>query len=373
MSGVTVRALGTAGTVTPSPATTAQWVTTVTDADGRFSLDGIAKGDGHQLHATPPATSPYVPETIALDNSEGVKPLDAELRLARGVAIIGQVRAKGTRRGIAARVSWSRGGGFFSPSISVRSPDDGYFKLTVPPGRGRLVATTKDGDRFTLVSERDDIPSAGNTSSWLTASIHGLIPVDINADGNDPFHIDVVPRPTRVIRILDAHGQALQNVAVCPTWSDWHRERAQKQLRFVNPKAEFLFRHEERDLAGHFFAGAGDVEELRLRPAARLTGRLVTTSGDPVPHAKVRLQAKGAHGTFTRAALEADESNALRTDETGRFSVGGLAAGVPYTLELVVVDPVTGRLEPAQRLVDGVRFSPGEQRDFGVVRREDTP
>ena len=373
VSGVTVRALGTAGTVTPSPATNAQWVTTVTDADGRFSLDGVAKGDGHQLHATPPATSPYVRETIALDNAEGVKPLDAELRLARGVAIIGQVRAKGTRRGIAARVSWSRGGGFFSPSISVRSPDDGYFKLTVPPGRGRLVATTKDGDRFTLVSERDDIPGAADISTWLTASVHGLLPVTVNGDGNEPFYIDVIPRPTRVVRVLDPEGRPLHDVAVCPTWSAWRRERVHEQLSFFNPKAEFLLLHDGRDLAGHFSASDRDLEELRLRPAASLTGRLVTTSGDPLPQARVRLRAEGAHGTFTRAALEADDSDTLRTDETGRFSVGGLAAGVPYTLELVVVDPVTGQLQSAQRLIEAVRFSPGEQRDLGLIRREDTP
>jgi Carboxypeptidase regulatory-like domain len=90
----------------------------------------------------------------------------------------------------------------------------------------------------------------------------------------------------------------------------------------------------------------GEIErDLELRPGARITGRVVTPEGVPVPSARVAR--KGAVGNFGMLARYMGvESNAVVTNAEGVFILTSLAGDDPLRLEATAEGWVAGVSDP---------------------------
>src|SRR5439155_12660058 len=90
-------------------------VFSISDAEGRYKLVGLAKQKEYSLHASPPGKSPLIGRSVRVRASEGLEPLTADIDLARGVILSGQLIDRATGKGV-------RGGVRFVPL-----PDNKYF------------------------------------------------------------------------------------------------------------------------------------------------------------------------------------------------------------------------------------------------------
>src|SRR5262249_22728002 len=71
-------------------------VRTTTDAEGRYRLVGMPKGEGYTVVALPQQDRPYVPIHKDVPDSPGLAPVTVDLELKRGVWIEGKITDKVT-------------------------------------------------------------------------------------------------------------------------------------------------------------------------------------------------------------------------------------------------------------------------------------
>ncbi len=74
-------------------------VTARTDAAGRFRLDGVPKGEFYQLRFNPrPGIDPFLGHQMIIDDTEGLKPIEAAIEVPLGVIVTGRLVDKATGR-----------------------------------------------------------------------------------------------------------------------------------------------------------------------------------------------------------------------------------------------------------------------------------
>lgn len=71
-------------------------VSTTTDAQGRYRLLGMPKGNGNSIKAVPSSDQPYVVSLKLVRDSPGLDPVEADLELKRGVWVQGKITDKVT-------------------------------------------------------------------------------------------------------------------------------------------------------------------------------------------------------------------------------------------------------------------------------------
>jgi beta-lactamase regulating signal transducer with metallopeptidase domain len=128
----------------------------VTDASGRFELQGCAKADEYRLYATPPqGQTTYFTGSLTARDRPGLEPIDVQLHLYPAIPLAGRVVDSVTGKPVPAAVSYwpvarnayivkemagtaIRVSGPFSTSFTKL---DGSFALGVLPGPGALVVS----------------------------------------------------------------------------------------------------------------------------------------------------------------------------------------------------------------------------------------
>src|SRR5262249_38288657 len=75
-------------------------VMATTDAQGRYRLAGLPKRGEYLLLAAPPAGSGYLSGGARPKDAEGLKPLTADVVLARGITVTGRLFDKATGKGV---------------------------------------------------------------------------------------------------------------------------------------------------------------------------------------------------------------------------------------------------------------------------------
>ena len=80
----------------PSVALAFDLVRTKTDAQGRYRLTGMPKGERNQIVAIPGNDQPYVRAHTDIPDSPGLDPVTADIELKRGVWIEGKMSDKVT-------------------------------------------------------------------------------------------------------------------------------------------------------------------------------------------------------------------------------------------------------------------------------------
>ena len=128
-------------------------VTARTDAAGRFRLDGVPKGAFYQLRFSPrPGIDPFLGETAILDDTEGLKPIEAAIEVPPGVILTGRLVEKATGRAVPpAYVHYVKAPDNVEPgdALGFSRLADSAFAMTIPPGHAMIAA-------MAAVSTKDD-------------------------------------------------------------------------------------------------------------------------------------------------------------------------------------------------------------------------
>jgi hypothetical protein len=118
-----------------------------------------------------------------------------------------------------------------------------------------------------------------------------------------------------------------------------------------------------RQLAGSLTIRGDEKEPLtiKLKPWAVLSGRLVTSDGQPRPHAELTLDRFGKKINDPSCGYHRNRS--FLTDKEGRFRIDALVPGLKYTMWFQnKKGTLTGMV------FEDMTFESGETKDLGDVQ-----
>jgi RNA polymerase sigma factor (sigma-70 family) len=345
---------------------------TKTDADGRFTLLGMPKGEGNSILAVPDEKQPYAAAVRKVPDAPGFDPVPVRIDLIRGVWIEGTVTDKRTGKtlrqveveyypDVANEAVKAVPGGDesyyakerFCPTLTGA---DGKFCVLGLPGKG-FVAAVGAGDRYVGAgdrylaaadrsgeggSDRDSLPTLPHIVS--ARGYHAVYEVDVPADAA-PFR-----RPVTFdsglrfkARVVGPDGKPVAGAESFGVgrggWSA-EAEPGQHRIDSYNPRRPrtVLFVHAEKNLVGVLTVAedfAADTHTLTLRPGATATGRVVDADGRPRGGVRIRLAFQPKKDGAWSSYVGEEEKHV--TDAGGRFRRAGLAPGFRYA---IVVDGV---------------------------------
>ena len=348
-------------------------IETISDADGRYRLFGLPKGDGNAVIVEPAKGQPYLASAMAVPDTPGLDPVALDIGLKRGIVIEGRVTDKETGKPVRAIVEYNafkdnphlaEAPGYERAAIweQYATEPDGTYRVVGLPGRGLVGAHAAGksdqylrgigykGDQTQLIGV-----AVPHDRPWL---FNALMEIDAPAD-SPTFHRDLALERglVQAVRVVDPDGRpaahaALQGHTVFSGWSQPQGtpEFQIKGLRSGEKRRVFA-RLEERQLAGwiDIVAGDRDVVTLKLQPWATVVGRLVDDDGTPREHVDL---VSGFHFEQTST-----------TDSTGRFRIEGLVPGTPHDLW---VSPKARYL--SGKFAKGLALASGEVKDLGDVK-----
>ncbi|HTU93073.1 MAG TPA: sigma-70 family RNA polymerase sigma factor [Gemmataceae bacterium] len=384
-------------------------VSAVSDNDGRYALDGVAKTKQYLFNVEPPAGSTWLPTGARRDDEEGLRPLHVDFTVARGIVVRGRVLERTTGKGVRGFLRfaplpgnkfahkpgfncyhWGHGAG--------TRESDGRFQATVIPGPGVLMFQAegtekavggqelnpykqaefdaKDREHVNVTERGEDryFTAIDNFIEYLN-SLNAVKYLDLAADAvTAKCDLFVERGTTRTIRIEDPEGKPLTGTIVAGVTARYPTvypiKDAACTIFTLDPKKprRLFFFHTERNLAGSMTLRGDEKEPLtvRLVPAGSVTGRLLDRDGQPIAGAYVDLDTpEGTYGTarelYRRLQLRRPP---IRTDKNGRFRIDGLVPDVKFMLSIYQGRTV---LDGEPRIGER-QVKPGETLDLGAVR-----
>jgi RNA polymerase sigma factor (sigma-70 family) len=378
-------------------------VRAVTDAQGHYRLVGLPKADAYQISFYPSLETGCLGRSVRVADTEGLRPVTADVEVRRGVVVHCRLIDKVTRQPVRAELRYTplevnplfaealEFGGY-RPSREfqrTRVPGpDGVFRFVAYPGPGLLVVILQGhmGGYLPRPIDPADRAKAQGDFHMGFAELFGTYRLIDPKEGDKPFAVDVELDPGRkatgsllgpdgkpvrgataygldrhfLMRGLDRHdgsGVSLKDDVFTASVLDPGRPRT---VSFV---------HKESKLVGHVVL-RGDEKgpvTVRMDPWGVLTGRLVGDDGKPV--AGVRL---GWHYLALPVPGLAPPPEPFTTDAEGRFRVEGLAPGVKFEITLSG-GAKKGTAFSAGEALKGLSLEPGQTRDLGDVRVKAAP
>jgi protocatechuate 3,4-dioxygenase beta subunit len=367
----------------------------VTDAEGRFMLDGFGKsaGGAYGMGVRPPGEK-YFSRSASFPDTPGLGPIDGEIELVSGIVVKGRVTHYTTGKPIAgARVEYNplvpnpfvrwfgpNGAGTI-PCSYTTSGSDGSYSIVVLPGPGVLGFTYGTGtetfmpalltaqDLREFFKDEADRESGENILRiQMTENGHNAISqVQFNhlllikpAETDEALTRDVTLQPAKPLKgkvvgpdgkpFLGATAYSLSPGILCgPLADDTFTVQA------LNPRRghELLFITKDRKL-GAFLTLKGAIKEpltVRLEPCGSVSGRLLDQDGEPVANAVVRLDVTAPYDSGPPK---------VKTDSKGRFRFEGIVPGQSHQARF-------GPPPFGQYLYKPFTLKPGENKDLGDV------
>jgi RNA polymerase sigma factor (sigma-70 family) len=328
-------------------------VTTTTDKEGRFLLNGMPKGAGNSLLVVPGRGQPYLIRGIDVPDPSGVDPVSVDVPLERGIPIEGVVRDPAGRPVPNAHVAYLANrfndrvprDGFGARSGATEPTDaDGRFRVVGLPGTGYLVAVGPGRD-YVAATERAGDGSSDTVRLDTVASparanqFHAVYALDVPRTAV-AFRQDVVLErgTSATVTVVDPDGEP---VAGCRAlWSragdDWRDEfrLGEHRVEGLNPKRPrtVLIRHVDRNLVGAWTPAVGP--HLTLRPGVMLTGRVLSDDGRPRAGVSVSVFVRPSPENSGDAQRYRHPDEKIVTDAAGRFRVPALAPGFTYEVSI---------------------------------------
>ncbi|REK17450.1 MAG: hypothetical protein DWQ37_06580 [Planctomycetota bacterium] len=379
LSGARVEAYRLAGVgVQPYPNTL---FFTHADQEGRYELRGLPVGE-NELLAQGPRSAPYLVSALAAKIDPGSEATTVDFQLKRGHWIRGRVTdalSGEPLRGTVKYYAFSDNPHLgeapgFSDAFALWFPTDadGRYEIAGLPGRGIVGVRASNYSDYPIGVGADRIEGRlDNTDSVLfrtapsfcsAANFHALAVVN-PAEGDESRSCDFALVPGRSVSgtVLDPQGEPLAGALFAggverQVW----QPLAGATFKVANLQPDrarrIQFYHAERRLAGtHVVDGEQRAPlTVKLEPWATITGRIVDAQGDAV--GAVRVSSRGAddprYGILPKRY-------AYQTDSDGRFTMEGLAPGIPYRLGATKASRFLGTV--AQDLT----VAAGETKDLG--------
>jgi hypothetical protein len=365
-----------------------------TDQDGKFTLHGLPLGKGNVLRAAPPDGQPNLPQLREVPVPDGANAAPVDFDLTRGVTMTVKVIDKATKAPVTAMVEYftfpdnpalKEIKGFTVSDSQRRQTRATRHEIVVPPGPG-LIAVRSMDERYPVAVGLDQFKDRMRgpfieTRPYLchATNFHILVPVEPKADAQTTeVEVALDSGATVKGRVLGPDGKPLagaiaRGLKSAPlAFGVWEKEplaSAEFEAVGVDSKQPriVIFLHTEKKLGGVARVSGkekGPVE-VKLKPWASITGRLVNPDGKPM--ADVRLG-------FVQKLNEPDPtsigdlpSREYRTDKDGRFTVEGFVPGLRYNFVAFGRQRVLADIGG-----EGLQFEAGQEKNVGDVKiRED--
>jgi hypothetical protein len=417
------------------------WGSATTDAKGRYELVGLPMADLHELQVSPPANVPYLPANVRVRSADkSLTPLTFDIRLKRQRAVQGRVTERGTRKPVrgwveyrpladnphlknAPKLAEDRFG--FQSIVTARLDADGRFLLPVLPGKGVLLVRSNDpyvpaqidprnADRSILDKNDSELLNTVPRPAWLV-KWHGYRLVDVAAEAKTvPGDVVLDAGKSLPLKLVDPAGKP------CAAWvfglgapaTDRGEELTAgagtiKTLT-SGERRRIYARSLDKRFAGYLVLGGEekDAVTLKLRPAARIKGRLVDVGGQPMPGVSFQVAYEDGPGRpgllflenlAARLQTEAEKQREGRaegfavfskwdstvgneaTDEQGRFRIEGLIPGLPFELKVQLTKPSDDPMMQKARYIVGMKViarptgEAGKTIDLGELRVIEPP
>jgi protocatechuate 3,4-dioxygenase beta subunit len=325
---------------------------TTSDAQGKYRLVGMPKGNGNAIFVVPNDDQPYFMRQLAVPDPEGMNPVTVDVELHRGLWITGRVTDKGTGKPVPSRVNYwpfltnTYTGGLpeFGPGRNMQGDyarypthQDGTFRVPGLPGRGLVGAEAMTG-RYRQgagASEIHDVDREGRLRTYRNQGWPSLkYPTtmkEINpAEGTESIICNLVCDHGETVRItvLDPDGQPVSNCSTSvatkngkATGIDSPFELNNLPLNVVQP---LLIKQNDRKLAKFMTFTLKEQSPraltVQLEPCANVVGRLVDEDGTPLKGVSVDPRLRRSQDywpTFPPVVCNSD----------GRFEYPNLPAG----------------------------------------------
>jgi RNA polymerase sigma factor (sigma-70 family) len=364
-------------------------VRTTTDAEGRYRLVGLPKGDGFRIAAVPAKDQPYVSTTVAVPASPGLDQVALDIELKRGVWIEGKLTDKVTGKPLQGAVEYyslysnpnlADYPGFGAAFLDAGSlaNEDGAYRVVGLPGPG-LVGVYYQRASYLRADKRDDefgtkersLSTAPYQISF-TSNFNALARVD-PAKGADSAKRDVTLDPGWNVKVavVGPDGKPLPGTrcfGLSNYQARWDGEETKTSefTAWYDPTGwqhEIIFQHTEKRLVGVAQPPTenGGHVTVRMAPGAAVTGRLVDADGNP--RAAIELEVKFKPKGFK--FWPAYRPEPIKTDRDGRFEISTLLPGCEFRLTDGAGEWVVGDALRSGQTVDlgDVRMKPGITTD----------
>ncbi|MFO0807835.1 MAG: sigma-70 family RNA polymerase sigma factor [Gemmataceae bacterium] len=346
------------------------YLTTRTDADGRFALHGVRKASSYTLTILSDADAGFLMHTVEFPDTIGYEPVRADIASPRGVIVTGRLIDGGTGQGVEGHVGVDTltvnpfvKGRTDAERVSLETikgtARDGTFRIVAVPGPVILMAApSADRLRYKRVASDPKFPDyfpkdrpghyympGGGSRSFSDAACKVLV----LEPGTKVVTQDLVMEPARAaaIRIQDAAGNPLVGAYAAPATP--HRSDEDMDVAGpsrtdvcsvyeVSPAKPRLVTIVEpkRKLAGKLLVRGDEAEPpvVRLQPTATVTGRLRHPDGKPVLGQQVRAMYTEAVANRLQLKVQDDLPVQVPTDADGRFRIVGVFPGESFHIHL---------------------------------------
>lgn len=329
---------------------TGHWdrIHTTTDAAGKYRFDGLTKGMGHYIHATPPDGVDVFPTWADVKEGKGFEAVTHDFALAAGAVFAGRVIDKETKQPVPAsfQIIPTADNEFAKkPEYETASRDmvwkggsrDGVFRIVTVPGKSAVNISV--GPTGTLHDQPFHPYRGGQT-----------LEIDLPETGGKEHVIEIDRGKTAAVAAVDESGKPVSGLVVAGITLT--NQDGVEQLRaFALPAADSKFT----------VYGLGEKEKRRvivIQPEKKLAGSVVVT---PDGDLKVTLAAlQPLRGTFT----DPDGTPLAGVSMSIEYNVNGLWSlfrdHVP-TWKLSAVTGKDGNLE-ILNVIPGLPFTFGAQK-----------
>ncbi len=372
--------------------TGSEFARAVTDEHGRFILTGLPRVDENTLHFVPPLESSMMPRTRRVNTSGlEITSIQADARLTPGVVVTGRVTDSSTGLGVTGFASYlapsqdHRGGVRMLPKepYTVQMPrvdPQGNFRMVVPRGAGYIGFRTPESAYEMSHDFPDDFVMlfSGMSMSQSGPYFHALEKLDL-AGGETTVDLSMtVDRGKSYLgKFVDAFGATIEHGS------------------YVGQNDAALWRHFRSGVFSVAGFGSGDVRRIsfvssdrkwsgtsviegevaqplviQASASASIQGRVVDSSGVPVPDVKIYgsgVPMTTAEGSASEKGFSIlpPERGEIVTDDDGRFEVEGLIAGLHYEFSGRVGHVFATQLGT---LAEDLVLTAGETRDLGDLQ-----
>jgi RNA polymerase sigma factor (sigma-70 family) len=350
-------------------------VRVLSDADGKYRLDGLPKNPrGYFVSVSPPKNTLYMNRVANGADTAGLRAIKLDIELAKGAVVAGRVVDRQTGKGVKAWIRFaplpdnrffgSKPG--FDNYRSNRTMEDtdkeGRFRLLTIPGKALVMAQIHEGEKFHgkhLVPYRRAVPDPDhkdlfnydkNYDTWTirtaaggeSLSVENAVKViDIKEDEETKVELFVDRGVTARLTVHDADGKPLAGAWVAGLTDSWPITYALPEptaavyaLDPEKPRTLVVF-HTEMKLGGTVTV-RGDEKEpviVKLGPVGEVTGRLMEADGNPLAGATVSFNSPSPIARELYRFANPTGQRVL-TDKDGRFTLTNVVPGVSGTIPL---------------------------------------
>ncbi len=364
-------------------------VTARTDAAGRFRLDGVPKAEFYGIDVDPrQGIDAFLRCSVIINDTEGLKPIEAALEVPPGVVVTGRLIDKLTGRVVPpGNVEYTKApdnvaGGDARGFLPLA---DGAFGLTVRPGRGMIAgAAPVEGTFDPYVAAHLKAADLRNNTledrlySHKVVGHHTYRFIDIPA-GSGPLVVDLelTRGQSHAGRLIGPDGLPVlgalaYGLSACD-WSGTGHSRALDADTFEVGGLEpghprlLVFTHKARKLVGAAVLKVEDLKstaplEVKLVPVGAITGRLLDDDGLPWAGVPLRVWMSDPDQP-ARSGFGCAFGEAVTSDAQGRFRIEAFVPGVATEVTIETRTTING--SNALRKLD---LKPGEVRDLRDVK-----